>query len=233
MRYRALTAAQSHEIVDVLSQGNNFGVKSVALERGDGELFDEDLLQSLLEPFKSEMSRGDYGDAEKFEGKLAEALHDLFKSVPVEVLDDRAFWRYLAVEHFWWYTSVRESEPIAKGNYRNLVDVSLPAEQIPFRLFLRTKAVDVDGDVAIAGEIAASTDFWRSHITRVRVSSAPRVARAFSIAKRDDATGKLNTTGVRKVARRLNRAWANTNLDTYSEEDAQIFLNELIDEDLT
>ena len=53
---RALTAAQSHEIVDVLSQGNNFGVKSVALERGDGELFDEDLLQSL-EPFKSEMSR--------------------------------------------------------------------------------------------------------------------------------------------------------------------------------
>lgn len=233
MRYRALTAAQSHEIVDVLSQGDNFGVKSVALERGDGEPFDEDLLQSLLEPFKSEMTKGDYGDAEKFEGRLAEALHELFKSVPVEVLDDRAFWRYLAVEHFWWYTAVRESEPIAKGNYRNLVDVSLPAEQIPFRLFLRTKAVDVDGDVAIAGEIAASTDFWRSHITRVRVSSAPRVARAFSIAKRDDTAGNLNTTSVRKIARRLNRAWANTNLDTYSDEDAQIFLSELIDEELT
>lgn len=231
MRYRALTVGQVHDIVEVLATGERFGVDAVALERGDGELLNEAALLEILAEFTSALEGGDIGDGEMFEGRIAAALHPWFSAIPIEVLDDPGFWRYLAVRHFWWYTSRRESGPISEGNYKNLVDATRPAEQVPLRMYLRTRAVDVDGDVALAGEIPKSTDFWRSHITRVRVGSAPRVARTFAEAKRDDRKGKLKTDPLRRVARRLNRTWANTNLDVYGDEDASALINEIIEEE--
>ena len=228
MRYRALTAGQVHEIVDVLASGSEFGVDAVALERGEGEGLDEGPLRKVLDGFRNELLEGAIGDVEQFEGRLAAALHPWFTSIPIEVLDDPGFWRYLAVRHFWWFSSHRESEPISKGNVKNLVDASRPAEQIPLRLFLRTRAIDVDGDVRLAGALPQSTDFWRSHITRVRLSSAPIVARAFAEAKLADSERQLTTNPLRRVARRLNRTWANTNLDLYGPEDAQRLIEEVI-----
>lgn len=231
MRYRALTVGQVHDIVEVLATGERFGIDAVALERGDGEPLDESGLLAIIAEFVPALEGGAIGDTEVFEGQLAAALHPWFSSVPIEVLDDPGFWRYLAVKHFWWYTSHRESGPISEGNFTNLVDGTRPAEQIPLRLYLRTRAVDVDGDVDLAGEIPKSTDFWRSHITRVRVGSAPNVARGFAVAKRDDAEGRLKTDSLRRVARRLNRTWANTNLDLYDDHDAAALIREIIDEE--
>lgn len=230
MRYRALTVAQAHEIVEALAAGSDFGVDAVALERGDGEPLDERPLLAVINSFQESLDEcGVSVDTEVFEGQLAAALHPWFTSVPIEVLDDPAFWRYLAVKHFWWFTAHREAEPILRGNFNNLVDATRPAEQIPLRLFLRTRSVDVDGDVDLAGALAQSTDFWRSHITRVRLGSAPIVARTFAEAKLADNDKRLTTNPLRRVARRLNRTWANTNLDMYNAEEARRLIEEVIE----
>jgi hypothetical protein len=230
MRYRVLTIAQTHEIVELLVAGEDFGTDAVALERGDGEQLDVGPLLDIVEVFRERLSEcGSSVDTEHFEGQLAAALHPWFSSIPIEVLDDPGFWRYLAVKYFWWFTAHRESDPIARGNFTNLVDATLPAEQIPLRLYLRTRAIDVDGDVQLAGALAHSTDFWRSHINRVRLGSAPVVARVFAEAKLADTKGRLSTNPLRRVARRLNRTWANTNLDIYEREDALHLIQEAIE----
>jgi len=232
MRYRSLTVGQSHEIAEALASGMQYGIDSVAVERGDGTELDESELLNVVGEFKERLEAGDDSDVEIFEGELAARLHPWFVTVPLEILDDPGFWRYLAVKHFWWYTSQREATPISKGNINNLVDSTKPAEQIPLRLYLRTSAVDSDGDVALAGEIKESTDFWRSHITRVRLGSAPVIARKFAERKRDDSERQLTTNPLRRVARRLNRTWANTNLDLYNEEDATKILDEIIEREV-
>ena len=230
MRYRALTVAQAHEVVEALAAGSDFGIDAVALERGDGESLDEGPLLAVVDAFRERLNEcGDSVDTEVFEGQLAAALHPWFTSVPIEVLDDPGFWRYLAVKHFWWFTEHREAEPILRGNFNNLVDATRPAEHIPLRLFLRTRSVDVDGDVDLAGALAQSTDFWRSHITRVRLGSAPNVARSFAEAKLADNDKRLTTKPLRRVARRLNRTWTNTNLDMYNAEEARLLIEEVIE----
>jgi len=230
MRYRVLSIAQSHEIVEILVAGGDFGVDAVALERGDGEQLDVGPLLSIVAAFEERISEcGSSVDTEQFEGQLAAALHPWFSSIPIEVLDDPGLWRYLALKHFWWFTAHRESEPILRGNFKNLVDATLPAEQIPLRLYLRTRAIDVDGDVDLAGALPHSTDFWRSHINRVRLGSAPIVARALAEAKLADTKGRLSTNPLRRVARRLNRTWANTNLDIYDQDDALHLIQEAIE----
>lgn len=166
-----------------------------------------------------------------FEGRLAAALYGWFDSVPIEVLDDPGFWRYLSLRHFWWFIQWREADPIAKGNFANLVDATLPAEQIPLRLYLRAKSVAVDLDASLAGQIPKSTDFWRSHITRVRIASAPRMARSFAIAKRDEAVlGELlRTERIRRVAKRVNRMWSNVRLDVYDDKESSVLMTEIIE----
>jgi hypothetical protein len=233
MRYRGLNLALSHEIADDLVQGVDVPVEARAGDHGEGESLDEYQLREIMVRFRQELTETPPADAEIFEGRLAAATYPWFSGVPVEVLDDPSFWRYVALRHFWWFIAWREAEPISKGNYHNLVDARFPAEQIPLRLFLRAKAVAAGDDVALAGEIPKSTDFWRSHITRVRVGTAPTVARAFAEAKRDEKNlaQPLGTSKLREVAKRVNRMWSNVRLDTYDRDEARRFIDEMIEVD--
>lgn len=230
MRYRALGLAQTHAIVGHLVDNEHISIDTKTVERGDGEICDLEPLEQTVRAFRAELEAQSPRDVELFEGKLAAALHPWFHSLPVEVLDDPSFWRYLAVKHFWWFIAWRESGPIKAGNFKNLVDVTKPAEQIPFRFYLRTKAIAKAGDVGLAGQLEKSTDFWRSHITRVRIASAPTVARAFAEAKRDDHNPvRLTTDPLRRVARRLNRTWSNINLDLYDDTEAKKLIKDIIE----
>lgn len=230
MRYRALSLANSHEIVGYLVEGEHVAIDVRAVERGDGEICNTAPLEAISSDFRAKLAAEPPRDVELFEGTLAAELHSWFDALPVEVLDDPGFWRYLAVKHLWWFIAWREAGPIAAGNFKNLVDVTKPAEQIPFRLYLRTKAIARGGDVALAGQLEKSTDFWRSHITRVRIASAPTVARAFAEAKRDDRNPvRLKTDPLRRVARRLNRTWSNINLDLYNEAEAKQLIDDIIE----
>lgn len=233
MRYKTLNKARAHEATAIMAAGELFGLDAVATESGSGVVAPYEELDDQVGDFKQRVVDGDIDDTEVFEGQLAERLHPWFRQIPLEVLDDRGFWRYLALRHFWWYIAWREENPIAAGNANTYVDASRPADQIPLRLYLRTNAVDVNkaGDVAIAAQLPKSTDFWRSHITRVRLGSVPILARTFAEAKRDDSAKVLTTPTLRKVARRLNRTWANTNLDLYDQDDAVELLAEAIREE--
>lgn len=221
------------EIAATLIDGHRAVIESRADDVGEGPSLDEQPLRDIVASFEDELVDGDPGDREIFEGRLAAAVYPWLAQIPIEVLDDRGFWRYLAVRHFWWFISWREADPIGRGNYLALVDARSPAEQIPLRLFLRAKAVDHHGDVAIAGEIAQSTDFWRSHIVRVRVGSAPSLARAFAEAKRDEDVDvrPLSTTSLRETAKRVNRTWSNVRLDLYELDEARTFISSMIGDD--
>jgi hypothetical protein len=230
VRYRTLSIADVHDIAETAITGEHVATDHRVVERGDGDAADLTDLDKVIDAFRSELESTPPKDNELFEGRLAAAVYPYFSGIPVEVLDDPGFWRYLAASRFMWFIRWREADPISNGNFKNLVDLSKPAEQIPFRLYLRAKAVDVDGDVAIAGQIPRSTDFWRSHITRVRVSTAPRVARSFAEAKRDDTSGRLTTSRLRAAAKRVNRAWTNVSLDLYDSQEAAEFIAEVINE---
>ena len=231
MRYRTLGKATCQQMAADLVAGRHVSVEAKAGSEGTGLIVDEEALSTILRLFREELEANPPKDNEIFEGRLAAALYGWFESLPIEVLDDPGFWRYLSLRHFWWFIEWREAEPIEKGNFNNLVDATLPAEHIPLRLYLRAKAV-VDGDDAsLAGQIPKSTDFWRSHITRVRVASAPDMARAFAEIKRDEKEldAPLKTERVRRVAKRVNRMWSNVRLDMYDSAESKQLMKEIIE----
>lgn len=157
---------------------------------------------------------------ELLEGEFCGPVHRALSKVPIEVLDDPAFWSYVSVRHFWRFVLVREHKSV-----RRLLGRPEPAEgeverdlplrryfdgadvyQIPLRLFVRAQAVDDGDDYALAAAVVDGTDFWRSHVVRVSTSYFPPLSRALARAQ---ATHPLNTTPLRAAARRINRYRAN------------------------
>lgn len=231
MRYRTLGKALSQQMAADLIAGKHLSVEAKAGSEGTGPVLDEEALVQFLGSYREQIDSGGVEDNEVFEGSLAAALFPWFDSIPIEVLDDPGFWRFLAIRHFWWFIEWREADPIAKGNFMNLVDATLPAEHIPLRLYLRAKAVAEGNDASLAGQIPRSTDFWRSHITRVRLASAPMMARAFAEMKRDEKSlsAPLKTERLRRVAKRVNRMWSNVRLDMYDSVESKNLMNEIVE----
>jgi len=91
-------------------------------------------------------------------------------------------------------------------------------------MFLRGQ-ISWDGtDYSLAWAIPKGSDFWRSHILRVKTGSAPTVARAFANRQ---VVSRLETDSLRELASRLNRTWSNVVLHLYSEAEATKLLDEL------
>ena len=231
MRYRTLGKAICQQMATDFVAGRHVSIDARAGSEGSGTDVDEQSLTEILDQYRTELESNSPKDNELFEGRLAAALFGWFDSLPIEVLDDPGFWRYVSLRHFWWFIEWREAEPIAKGNFNNLVDATLPAEHIPLRLYLRAKAVAEGEDASLAGEIPKSTDFWRSHITRVRVASAPAMARAFAEMKRDEKAldSPLKTERLRRVAKRVNRMWSNVRLDMYDSVESKELMKEIVE----
>jgi hypothetical protein len=227
MRYPILGHAQVMSIAEVLVKGENVSIDAIAQWVGSGESIEltaleatvraanDDLVQLVLDAKVS-------ADKEPFEGRLAAEVFPILDQLPVEVLDDPGFWRYLAVRHFWWFIEWREKDPVANGNVATYVDAKRNTEQIPLRLYLRAKAVG--GDSHLCQAIPQSADFWRSHVIRVRTGSAEPLARAFAAAQEAD---RMKTDVLRSYARNLNRHWANVQLAMYDQSEAQALVEEL------
>jgi hypothetical protein len=233
MRYRTLSVSATQQIAAQFVAGEHAAVEVHSVDHGEGSALDETPLISILDMYKRELEDDSPSDKEIFEGRLAAAIFSWLDSLPVEVLDDPGFWRYLSVKYFWWFVEWREQDPISRGNFDTLVDATLPAEQIPLRMYLRAKSIADGTDASLAGQIPKSMDFWRSHVVRVRVGSAPNIARAFAISKRDEEVlgQPLKTERLRRVARRINRMWSNVYLDLYDKEEGDRFVKEIIEAD--
>ncbi len=172
------------------------------------------------------------GDA--VEGRSAPHLLKALSGVAVPVLDDPGFWRYVSVRHYWPFIWWREGafgraaefdrrraegEPVGEkevrpSNYLDYVSGKKAAECVPLRMYLRARISRTGEDDSLCTAVPDGTDFWRSHIVRVRTGTAPELARSFV---RLQAEQRMPTDELRSFARRLNRTWANVTLDIYDD----------------
>lgn len=231
MRYPTLSKSRTHELAPRFLSSGPESVEADVIWEGEGDGYDDEAvgqlssrLESALEAFETS---DEASDRDLFEGRLARDLFAQLSGLPVQTLDDPGFWRYLALAHFWWFITWRESGAFASGEpgkYLKYVDATNVSECVLTRAFLRARIAHVAGDVDLAAAVPNATDFWRSHVIRVRSGSAPAVVGAFAREQRDH---RMATNELRSYARRLNRVWTNVVLHTYDDEEAARLVEEL------
>lgn len=229
MRYQVIDRTTCDALVEQLLAGEQPSVEAMAQGAGSGDDIDLTALDAAIAPFRKELEEIVAGrmkqDKEVFEGRLSAAVHPSLAVLPAEVLDDRGFWRYLALSRFWWYIAWREAGPLASGNGHTYTHAMQAVMAIPTRLFLRGQAVAKEGDYAPAYALERSADFWRSHVLRVKVGTSPTLTRAF-VKLQQDRQMKTDPQ-LRPYARQLNRTWTNVVLHLYDEDEAYGLLDEL------
>lgn len=232
MQYPTLNAGRTDMLVAQLIAGEPVAAEAVATWKGSGESIDFDDFDEMLDEVREEWAERREGsakfdkDKDRFEGELAVLIFPFLSSIPIPVLDDPGFWRFLAVSRFWWFISWREDTAVANGNVRTYTSSQRNTEQIPLRLFLRAKALGSSDEMALASSLKKSTDFWRSHVIRVRTGTAPAVTRAFAEMQLDEES-RLKTGPLRSYARKLNRTWTNVNLALLDDAEAKALIDEL------
>ena len=161
---------------------------------------------------------------EKYESEICGEVHQALRDLPYEILDDPKFWQYLAVHFFSEFIMWRESDALSSGNLLSYFRAT-GVECIPLRLFLRGQVVfEATGKYDLAAAIPEGTDFWRSHILRVKTGRDRNVARVFVDMQRDK---RLLTKQLRSLARLINRMRANVFLSEYDVIKSKAVLDEL------
>ena len=164
-------------------------------------------------------------ELERVESEICGAVHEALCTLPIEILDDQRFWRYLAVRYFGEFIVWRESKALANGNIAKYFVAGTGVESIPLRLFLRGQAVvSPNGTYELASAVPAGTDFWRSHVLRVRTGRSSPLARSFAEMQSKE---RLTTTPLRQLARLINRMWANVLLTEYGQRESSKLIGQL------
>lgn len=244
MKYRVVSHSECRDIVVERLAGRERIVNGT--EQGLGKSLDWAPIRRASKRMKDELSQTNQTkrtkrppgrDPDQIEGRLALDLHAALAGADSEVLDDEGFWRYLALRYFWEVVRWREPRAFGKGWTAALkyVDARNPTDCVLTRMYLRARAVglnvdapggndDGDGHGDAAHALAKATDFWRSHVLRVRTGTAPDLVRAFVGMQDED---RLPTAPLRELAKALNRTWTNVVLNTYDEQEARALLEEL------
>lgn len=231
MLYPTLSMTDATAFAERRLDGDDGPIGQDITYKGVGEACDLDDLAEAMDELAADLEAkqesGDRFDIEVFEGRVAARTHQILKALPVDVLDDRGFWRYLAIEHFWWFIAWRESKPLSSGTIEKYVSNKSATESIPARLFLRGGIAQQGDSYERAWKLERSTDFWRSHVIRVRTGSVPSVAHSF-VDLQDEVS--MKTDVLRAYGRRLNRSWSNIVPNLFGADEARELLNELYDE---
>ena len=227
MKYPTLSLLRCEEIVRERVAGREAVVQAQWI--GDGEEMDLRRIADAARAIKALLT-GDWNrrrDGDYVEGLAATHLYRALApedapTVPVEVLDDPGFWRFLGLQYLWEFISWRE---LSVGKQLEYVNGLRSTECVPTRMYLRVAAV---GGLEFAERhserLKQATDFWRSHILRVRTGTAPALTRA--IVSRQ-ARQPLETDSLRPFAKRVNGAWTNVLLNMYDDAEAERFVDEL------
>ena len=190
---------------------------------GEGDGLDTDILDEARLDIEA-LLRGDeivVLDRDQIEGKAACRLYRALMDAQVETvtLDDPGFWRYVALAHVWNLVTWREPAAFAiahsedgtlepKESFRRYVDGHNSRECLPARMYLRVNALGGLEHEQLAWAVRGSTDFWRSHILRVKVGEHPPLVRAV-VRRQADAATRLPTDPLRAFAKELNRTLTN------------------------
>lgn len=222
MRYPTLSLSKCRTLTTQLVNGADVTIDAHVQWVGLGDEVDLGPIEEVARSINRRATEWTDKDRDRFEGLASVRLYEAFAEVPVDVLDDRGFWRYLALRFFWSFIVWREEQPFARGNYHKYVDATLGRECVLTRMYLRASAVRGDDAADLASGVPRAADFWRSHVVRVRTGSVPAIARAFSKKQCDS---RLTTNPLREAARRLNRTWANVVLNVYDEREASSLID--------
>lgn len=181
----------------------------------------------ILTDLAAYRSSDDAGMRDQFEGRVAGRLHAALTSLPLPVLDDPGFWRYVGAVHLWEFVLWREGPTFARDwtAYRKYVDGRNHSECVALRMFLRGQiAVREPGDYDISTAVPRGTDLWRSHVVRVRTSYSPILAQGLISQVAEHA---ISTDDVRSYAKRITRVASNVVLSIYDEDEVAELLDEL------
>lgn len=201
----------------------------------DGRLVNLDAIDKLsqeISKFLAKPTSESASDAAKehYEGEISGLVHAALEPLPYELLDDKGFWQYLAIRYFcelilWRQATVKEEGPLE--NYL----IARRQDSMPLRMYLRARAIhEATGSYALTTALPKSSDFWKSHILRVRTGRARGLVESFVVMQRDH---RLPTGQVRRLAKLFNRMWSNVVLFEYDRASADVLVNELRDRVLT
>ncbi len=232
MRYPIITLSDCQRLATEMNKGTFPSLERYTQERythrlSTGDVMDQSEIKraAVLIHDILEKNRAKYGrDRDRLEGRVAPILYSALHKVDLAVLDDPGFWCFLSLKYFWNFIAWREKKAFTEGNYLKYVCGERSTESVLTRMYLRVQALGGSEYGSMASEVPMATDFWRSHIIRVRTGTAPSLTRAFVERQRDD---RLNTPELRQFARRLNRTWTNILLNIYDDEEARQLIEEL------
>ena len=123
-----------------------------------------------------------------------------------------------------WYIEWREPAFAKKTGYLKYTDCDAPAEAILPRCYIRGRSSD---GVANPEEKFEGTDFWRSHITRVKNRFSPSLIKAML---HFHLNNQLVTDPLREAAKDLNKARSNITPDFLTDEQAELHLSHFVPE---
>lgn len=249
MSYPILSAKNADALIVVLTtvpegdQWNSFIVLA------DGPEFDHNAMSETARAHHKEWltekaareANGETADEFLLEAFMASRLHATLRSLPLDLLQDMGFWRYLALFPYRWYLQLREGGPsgidIKAQDYGGLrtkpdgaTGSTTPKHQLLLRTFLWGKAAydasepDPYRRATLVNETGgAVADVWHSHIVRVQLGHLGRLPHAFldSICSDTRANSAHAVTGARPVEKRLTRMKHTVLFDLYDLEEAR------------
>lgn len=214
-----------------LQAGGNLSVNDAVKWVGASPEVNLSPLDALIPALKSDLGSfllsKNAPDKDLFEGRAAEKLYVALAELPLEILDNPGFWRYLSLVKLWWFVTWREQTTYDKGkweNFRVYVDGRRSSECVALRMFIRGRIAAEAGDPRLAHVVPEATDLWRSHIVRVRTSYIPTLTAALL---RQQLKKRMMTDELRTLAKRLNRLASNVTLDIYDVAEDDALLEEL------
>ena len=175
-------------------------------------------------------------DLDQIEGKAACVLYEALveAGTPTEALSEAGFWRYVSLVHMWNFCVFRQpsafkATPEPRESHKQYIDGEISYLCVPSRMYLRVTALggrDHAQRDGLAWAVRGGTDFWRSHIHRVRVGEHPAIVRAM-VRRQSAEETRLSTLPLRTFAKELNRTLTNLVPSLLDDEDADRFVREL------
>ena len=173
MQYPTISSGVIAERLDDLIDGSVVDPSPHAVMFGSGAPFDTASLDVAIDDIRSAFAtaspkRASDLDDDQFEGAMATRLHEALRDRPIRMLDDPAFWAYLASGPLWFFVRWRESPAKARGL------PGIPGRSREHHLRSAAHVPPCSGRLAdgtessLTAAVPKGTDFWRSHIIRVR-----------------------------------------------------------------
>ena len=183
----------------------------------------------------------DTSDKDQVEGLAACEIYDAIKElkVPTEILDNPDFWTFLNCQYLWKFIVWRQTEAF-KFDSDDEIEFSPKIKSyilgkstqisdcVARRMYLRVHCLG-GPEFACANKLSFSvkdgTDFWRSHIIRVRTGQRTNVVRQMVSLQSNDEF-RLVVTPMREFAKKLRRSLTNRVMLDSDDENS----NELVDD---